>query len=110
MKFDLRCDEKAGADRALAGYAERRIRAVMSGFKSHIQWARVKLAPVRDADGAKGQRCVVQLRLRNLPDVLFSTTDLNVRNAVDQAAERLGRVLSARMARMQPRRSAPLAY
>jgi hypothetical protein len=43
----------------------------------------------------------VQLRLRNLPDVVFAITQLDVRAAVDEAADRVARVLAQRVRRHQ---------
>jgi hypothetical protein len=52
---------------------------------------------------------VVQLKLRNLPDVVFAITQLEVRAAVDQAADRVARVLAQRLRRHQrPTRGAAM--
>ncbi|MDR0633374.1 MAG: HPF/RaiA family ribosome-associated protein, partial [Azoarcus sp.] len=39
----------------------------------------------------------VQLRLYNLPDVVFATTRLDARAAVDEAAARAARMLARRL-------------
>ena len=44
---------------------------------------------------------MVQLRLRKLPDVVFAITQLDVRAAIDEAAERVARVLAQRVRRTQ---------
>jgi hypothetical protein len=61
----------------------------------------VKLADVNGPRGGTDKRCVVQLRLRNLPDVVFAITQLEVRAAVDEAANRVSRVLAQRLRRHQ---------
>ncbi|MCK2089253.1 HPF/RaiA family ribosome-associated protein [Thauera aromatica] len=107
MRIDLQCDG-VKATPGLHDYVSRRMRGAIGRFRDHIQWARVKVA---DGDGAD-KRCVVQLRLRNLPDVVFAIKQLDVRAAVDAAAERVSRVLAQRLRRQQkPGRgaSAPVA-
>ena len=81
MRIDLSCDE-ANSTHTLREYATGRIRTAIGRFRDHIQWARVKVANVRDPNGNHDKRCVVQLRLRNLPDVVFAT-QLEARAAVD---------------------------
>lgn len=100
MRIDLQCDspEKAAV---LRPYVAQRMNAAMSRFRTHIQWARVKVTSVSSESGSQDKRCVVQLRLRNLPDVVFAITRLDARVAVDQAAERLSRVLAQRVRRVQ---------
>ena len=79
-------------------------------FRDHIQWARVKVADVNGPKGGVDKRCVVQLRLRNLPDVVFAINQLDVRAAVDEAADRVARVLAQRVRRHQrPDRTAGAA-
>jgi len=105
MRIDLQCDG-VKATPGLHDYVSRRMRGAIGRFRDHIQWARVKVADV-DGDGAD-KRCVVQLRLRNLPDVVFAIKQLDVRAAVDAAAERVARVLAQRLRRRQkPGRGAP---
>jgi hypothetical protein len=100
MRIDLLCD---GVDTApgLRDYVARRMRFAIGRFGEHIRWARVKLADVNGPRGGTDKRCVVQLRLRNLPDVVFAITQLEVRAAVDEAANRVSRVLAQRLRRHQ---------
>ena len=111
MRIDLHCDG-VEAPPALRDYVARRMRVAIGRFRDHIQWARVKVADVNGPKGGADKRCVVQLRLRNLPDVVFAITQLEVRAAVDEAADRVARVLAQRLRRHQrPARAAaePLA-
>lgn len=107
MRIDLSCDE-ANSTHTLREYATGRIRTAIGRFRDHIQWARVKVANVRDPNGSQ-KRCVVQLRLRNLPDVVFAITQLEARAAVDEAANRLARVLAQRVRRNRPARHQSLS-
>lgn len=100
MRIDLRCDDAEAAP-GLRDYVAQRMRTAIGRFHGHIQWARVKVADVGGAPGSGDKRCVVQLRLRNLPDVVFAITQLDVRAAVDAAAERVARVLAQRLQRQQ---------
>lgn len=98
MRIDLHCD---GMDTApgLQDYVARRMRFAIGRFRDHIQWARIKLADVNGPRGGADKRCVVQLRLRNLPDVVFAITRIDLQVAVDEAAERVSRVLAQRLRR-----------
>ena len=100
MRIDLHCDGVEPAP-VLRDYVTRRMSFAIGRFRDHIQWARVKVADVNGPRGGSDKRCVVQLRLRNLPDVVFAITQLDVRAAVDQAAERVARVLAQRVRRTQ---------
>jgi ribosome-associated translation inhibitor RaiA len=100
MRIDLHCDGVEPAP-VLREYVTRRMSFAIGRFRDHIQWARVKVADVNGPRGGNDKRCVVQLRLRNLPDVVFAITQLDVRAAVDQAAERVARVLAQRVRRTQ---------
>ena len=111
MRIDLHCDGVETAP-GLRDYVAQRMRSSIGRFRDHIQWARVKVAAVNGPEGGADKRCVVQLRLRNLPDVVFAITQLEVRAAVDEAADRVARVLAQRLRRHQrPVRAvaAPLA-
>ncbi len=98
MRIDLLCDD-AEATPVLRDYVTRRMSLAMGRFRNHIQWARVKVADVSGPQGGSDKRCVVQLRLRKLPDVVFAITQLDVRAAIDEAAERVARVLAQRVRR-----------
>lgn len=98
MRIDLHCDNDETIP-ALREYVTLRMRAAIGQFHHHIQWARVKLADVESGSGMTDKRCVVRLRLRNLPDVVFAITRIDVRSAVDLAAERVSRVLGQRLHR-----------
>lgn len=100
MRIDLHCDH-AETVTALRDYVTRRMGAAIGQFQRHIQWARVKLADVEGEGGGVDKRCVVQLRLRNLPDIVFAITRIDVLAAVDQAAERVSRVLGQRLHRQR---------
>ncbi len=100
MRIDLHCDNVEAAP-GLRDYVTRRMSFAIGRFRDHIQWARVKVADVNGPRGGPDKRCVVQLRLRNLPDVVFAITQIEVRAAVDEAADRVARVLSQRLRRHQ---------
>lgn len=100
MRIDLHCDGVETAP-GLRDYVAQRMRSSIGRFRDHIQWARVKVADVNGPGGGADKRCVVQLRLRNLPDVVFAITQLDVRAAVDEAADRVARVLAQRVRRHQ---------
>lgn len=85
------------AHEAMRSTVVERIGKMVRRVKEHVVWARIKLLEVRDETGTQLQRCVVQLRLRALPQVVFAVTHPNAREAVAMAAERLERVLVRRL-------------
>ncbi|MDR2032954.1 MAG: HPF/RaiA family ribosome-associated protein [Azoarcus sp.] len=91
MRIDLRCN---GA--SLREYVTQRMSAATERFRAHIRWARIRVA---DAQDGTDKRCIVQLRLYNLPDVVFAITRLDERAAIDEAAARAARVLAQRLRR-----------
>lgn len=98
MRIDLQCE---GLERAqvLREYVLRKMRMAIGRFRDHIQWARIKVADVNGPRGGVDKRCVVQLRLRNRPDVIFAITEVEAQSAVDRAAERVSQVLVRRLGR-----------
>lgn len=70
-------------------------------FRDQIKWARIKVADVNGPRGGVDKRCVVQLRLRNLPDVIFAITEVEARSAIDRAADRVAQVLARRLERQR---------
>lgn len=91
MQIDFRCEETE----SLRDYVMQQMNAAIARFRTHIRWARIKVADANETD----KRCVVQLRLRNLPDVVFAITHLDVRTAVDKAAAQATWMLTRRLRR-----------
>lgn len=95
MRIDLQCEVPSG----LRDYIASRMRQSFGHFRNRIQWARIKVADVKDPVDGDDKRCVVQLRLRNRPDVVFAVTAAGARAAVDRAAERVAHMLVRRLGR-----------
>ena len=95
MRIDLQCEVPSG----LRDYIASRMRQSFGHFRDRIQWARIKVADVKEPEGGGDKRCVVQLRLKNRPDVVFSVTAAGARAAVDRAAERVAQMLVRRCGR-----------
>jgi len=100
MRIDLQCNGVEPPS-GLREYVARRMRFAIGRFRDHIQWARIKVADVNGPRGGVDKRCVVQLRLRNRPDVIFAITEVEARSAVDRAADRVAQVLSRRLGRQR---------
>lgn len=100
MRIDLQCNGVESPS-GLREYVARRMRFAIGRFRDQIRWARVKVADVNGPRGGVDKRCVVQLRLRSCPDVIFSVTELEARSAIDRAAERVARVLVQRLGRQR---------
>jgi len=100
MRIDLQCngvEPPAG----LREYVARRMKFAIGRFRDQIKWARIKVADVNGPRGGVDKRCVVQLRLHNLPDVIFAITEVEARSAIDRAAERVSQVLARRLERQR---------
>ena len=100
MRIDLKCNG-VETPSGLREYVARRMKFAVGRFRDHIRWARVKVADVNGPRGGVDKRCVVQLRLRNLPDVIFAITAAEARAAVDGAADRVAQVLARRLQRQR---------
>jgi len=100
MRIDLQCEGLEPAQ-GLHEYVLRKMRMAIGRFRDHIQWARIKVADVNGPRGGVDKRCVVQLRLRNRPDVIFAVTEVEAQSAVDRAAERVAQVLVRRLGRQR---------
>lgn len=100
MRIDLQC-EGIETPAGLRDYIAKRMGFAIGRFQEHIRWARVKVADVNGPKGGVDKRCVVMLRMRNLPDVVFAITQFDVRVAVDQAADRVAQILSRRLRRLR---------
>lgn len=96
MRIDLQCADP-DASSGLRDFIARRMRLAIGNFGDRVQWTRVKVADVDGPGGGADKRCVVQLRLRNRPDVIFAVTAAGARVAVDRAAERVAQVLVRRL-------------
>lgn len=100
MRIDLHCDGLEPSS-GLRDYVARKMRLAIGSFRDRIDWARIKVADVNGPENGGDMRCVVQLRLRNRPDVIFSVTAGEARAAVDRAAERVARVLISRLGKQR---------
>jgi len=77
------------------------MRFAIGRFRDCVQRALIKIADVNGPHCGVDKRCVVQLRLRSLPDVIFSITGTEAQRVVDQAAERVAQVLVRRLMRQR---------
>lgn len=100
MKIELVC-EGTQCDEVTKHEVVHRFSDAIRRFRNRVTWARVKLVDVRDETGAWAKRCVVQMRLRQRPQVVFAVTERVAQLAVEQAVKRVQRVLERRFARPQ---------
>jgi len=73
MKLELVCEGQTCHEIDKEELANRFSGAIRR-FRDRVTWARVKLVDVRDETGAWAKRCVVQMRLRQRPQVVFAVT------------------------------------
>lgn len=98
MRLELVCEGCSGDGidpKELSGRFSRAIRR----FQDRVTWARIKLIDVRDETGALAKRCVVQMRLRERPQVVFAVTERVAQLAVERAVRRVQQVLDRRFSR-----------
>ncbi len=90
-------------------YVERRLAFALGRFADVIQSVVVRL---EDANGPRGgidKSCRVRVKLTGQKNpVIAEVIDLEIRAAIDMAAERVGRAVARQLDRRTPRRSSSL--
>ena len=61
----------------------------------------VRLSDINGPRGGADKRCLIELRLKQLPAVVIEDTEADLYLAIDRATERAGRTLTRRLARQR---------
>ena len=95
---------------ALRSHVERRVGFALSTRYDRIKRILVRLSDINGPRGGRDKRCRLYVALPGQADVVIEDTQADLYAAIDRAADRAGRAVSRKLARLRNvRRSRPLA-
>ena len=86
---------------ALRSHIKRRLGFALSTKDDHIQRIAVRLSDINGPRGGADKCCHIQVLLPHLPDVVIEDTKADLYTAIDLAADRAGRTVGRRLARLK---------
>jgi ribosomal subunit interface protein len=89
--------------RALRVHVKRRLDFALGNRYSHIQRILVRLSDINGPRGGEDKHCRIQVVLPNLEDVVIEDTETNLYLAISRAADRAGRTVARKLARVKHR-------
>lgn len=92
---------------ALRNYCERRMRFALSPTSSKVRSVLVRLTDENGPKGGIDKRCSIRVVLHEAPIVVVTQDETDIYCAIDRAADRVGRTLSRRLAKVWSVRRAP---
>jgi len=90
-----------GLPHSLRGYADRRIRTVLTCYSEHIQQVVIRLSQDNGGRSADYKHCHLQVKLGDLPDVVVDDVQTDLRVAIGRATHRAGRTIKRRLVRQR---------
>lgn len=81
----------------LREYVEHRLAFALSPFQDRIRGVLVILSDINGPKGGIDKRCLLQIRLRGLSELIIEETEADFRIAVNRAADRTKRNLARRL-------------
>ncbi|TXF10955.1 ribosome hibernation-promoting factor, HPF/YfiA family [Pelomicrobium methylotrophicum] len=90
----------------LRAHVERRLRFALTRYRDCVRRITVRLADVNGPRRGADKRCLLQLRLNGLPDIIVEDIEADLYVAVDRAVSRARRTVE----RYQQRRRNPLNH
>jgi len=85
----------------LRDYLMKRLAYGLNHGDEYITRVTVRLSDINGPRGGTDKRCLIEVRLRQLPAVVIEDTEADLYVAIDRAAERAGRTLARRLARQR---------
>lgn len=85
----------------LREHVEKRLAYALSHIGDSIQRLTVRLSDINGPKGGDDKRCLIELRLKQAPAVVIEDVEADLYVAIDRAAERAGRTLARRLARLR---------
>lgn len=82
---------------SLREYVEYRLAFALSPFQDRIRGVVVVLSDINGPRGGIDKRCLLQVRLRGLSELIIEETEADFQIAVSRAADRAKRVLGRRL-------------
>jgi len=100
MEIEIQAQDFSPSPSAL-DFVKRRLSFALGRVGDDLHRVTVRLSEVDDARGGVDKSCLVQVRLRNLPDVVVENRESNLRVAIHRAADRAGWTVSRRLQRQR---------
>lgn len=100
MQVDIQCSGFELTE-GLRDYARKRLAYSMRFGNEYIMRLIVRLSDINGPRGGEDKRCCIEVRLKGLPEVVIEDTETNLYVAINRAADRAGRTLARRLARIQ---------
>jgi ribosome-associated translation inhibitor RaiA len=89
---------------AIEEHVQRRLGFTLSRGVGRVQRVSVKLSDINGPRGGVDKRCLIQIKLGGLPQVVVEDVQPDLYAAIDRAASRAGRAVMRRLALSQGRR------
>ena len=100
MRVELKVRNTDLAD-ALRGYIERCLESALGRFGEQVGRVRVKISGLNGSRGGTKKSCRISADIKPFGRVAVQETDLDLHNAIEQAASRIGRLAGQRIERIQ---------
>ena len=84
---------------ALKNYAEQRISSSLSRCSYHIRRVVMRLSDINASQSGKEKRCLIQITLVDLPDVIVEDVETDLYAAIDRAVGRATQVAKRKIKR-----------
>lgn len=85
----------------LREHVRKRLAYALSHAGNSITRLTVRLSDVNGPKGGDDKRCLIEARLKQVPAVVIEDVEADLYVAIDRAAERAGRTLARRLARLR---------
>jgi putative sigma-54 modulation protein len=85
----------------LRSHAERRLRSALTCCGERIRRVAMRLSDVNGPRGGTDKRCLLQVVLAGLPDVVVEDTQADLYVAIDRVTDRAGRTLVRKIERQK---------
>ncbi len=100
MQIDIQARNFPLTD-ALRSHTERRLGFALSTGDDHIQRVIVRLSDINGPRGGSDKCCHIEVMLAHLSCVVIKDTETDLYTAIDRAADRAGRTVGRRLARLR---------
>lgn len=100
MQVDIQAHGFALTD-GLRQYVLKRLNNSLSHSDDHIMRVIARLSDINGPRGGEDKRCLIELRLKQAPEVVIEDTESDLYIAIDRASERAGRTLARRLGRQR---------
>ena len=93
---------------ALSAYAKKRLNFALDNKSEHIQKVNMRLSDINGTRGGTDKRCLLQIVLNGMPDIVIEDVQTNIYSAIDFACDRASRTVVRKIGKKQSfKRSIP---